>query len=93
MSRLNPKASLSMKAAWDLARKGQRIYGGTTRQYLAEALRQSWAEVKGSPVTKAADELRAMIRANREKPPVALTPYLAQFSNRTHRRIWADSRL
>ena len=35
-----------MRRAWGLARDGARRFGGTVRAYLAEALRQAWAEVK-----------------------------------------------
>ena len=35
-----------LRRAWSLARDGARRFGGAVRAYLAEALRQSWAEVK-----------------------------------------------
>ncbi len=35
-----------LRRAWGLARDGARRFGGTVRAYFAEALRQSWAEVK-----------------------------------------------
>ncbi len=35
-----------MRCAWGLARDGARRFGGTVRAYLAEALRQAWAEAK-----------------------------------------------
>ncbi len=35
-----------MRRAWALARAGAARFGGTVRAYFAEALRQSWAEVK-----------------------------------------------
>ena len=42
--RLDRRALL--RRAWGLARDGARRFGGTVRAYFAEALRQSWAEVK-----------------------------------------------
>ena len=42
--RLDKRALL--RRAWGLARDGARRFGGTVRAYLAEALRQSWAEAK-----------------------------------------------
>lgn len=94
MSRLNPKASLAMKAAWAMARKGRVIFGGTVRQYMREALRLAWADVKAHSVTKAYDELRADLAAKRKQPArSAPTAYLARFANSTHRHIWAGSRL
>jgi len=42
--RLDRRALL--RRAWALARAGVVRFGGTVRAYLAEALRQSWAEVK-----------------------------------------------
>ena len=40
-----------LRRAWGLARDGARRFGGTVRAYLAEALRQSWAEVKARIAT------------------------------------------
>lgn len=93
MRYLSPKAKLAMKAAWEMARKGQRIYGGQVRQYLREALRLAWADVKADPVTRAADDLIAHIRATRNTPPAVASAYLARYAGSVHRRIWADNRL
>ena len=51
-----------LRRAWGLARDGARRFGGTVRAYLAEALRQSWAEAKaGLAVAVAmAEDRRAM---------------------------------
>ena len=35
-----------LRRAWGLARDGARRFGGTVRLYLAEAMRQTWTEVK-----------------------------------------------
>jgi len=43
-ARLDCRALL--RRAWGLARAGARRFGGTVRAYLAEALRQAWAEAK-----------------------------------------------
>ncbi len=43
-------ARSAMKAAWRLARRGQTLYGGKLRSYLAEALRIAWRELKADPV-------------------------------------------
>jgi len=95
MSRPNPKASLAMKAAWEMARKGQASYGGPIRQYIREALRLAWVDVKAYPVTTAVDALLADLRAARSNPaPKAPTPHIGRFMGRTpNRRIWAGSRL
>ena len=58
--RLNRRALL--RRAWGLARAGAARFGGTVRAYLAEALRQSWAEVKARIATARAmaEDRRAM---------------------------------
>src|SRR5690625_407842 len=35
-----------MKRAWEIARKGQEKFGGKVSEYLSEALKMAWAEVK-----------------------------------------------
>jgi hypothetical protein len=35
-----------MRRAWAVARAGAAKFGGTVRAYIAEAVRQTWAEVK-----------------------------------------------
>lgn len=35
-----------MTRAWEIARSGQKKFGGTAKEYFAEALRMAWAEVK-----------------------------------------------
>ena len=36
-----------MKRAWEIAKAGAVIYGGSAKMYFAEALRIAWREVKG----------------------------------------------
>lgn len=61
--RSNHKAKIAMKRAWELARKGRSIFGGSVRQYLAEALREAWAALKADPVVREAEKIIAGIRA------------------------------
>jgi lysozyme family protein len=35
-----------MKRAWEIAKEGQRKFGGKVKEYFAQALRIAWAEVK-----------------------------------------------
>ena len=58
--RLDKRALL--RRAWGLARDGARRFGGPIRAYFAEALRQSWAEVKARIATARAmaEDRRAM---------------------------------
>ena len=37
-----------MKRAWEIAREGQSKFGGKAVEYFAEALKNAWAEAKGS---------------------------------------------
>lgn len=37
-----------MRRAWELAKAGAAIYGGSVKMYFAEALRMAWKEAKGS---------------------------------------------
>jgi hypothetical protein len=37
-----------MTLAWEIARKGQKKFGGKVREYIAEALRQAWRIVKNA---------------------------------------------
>lgn len=41
-----------MKAAWVLARKGAKRFGGKPSQYIAAALRQTWELAKAQPTVK-----------------------------------------
>jgi len=40
-----------MTLAWDIARKGQKKFGGKVKEYIAEALRQAWRIVKNAMTT------------------------------------------
>jgi hypothetical protein len=59
-----------LRRAWGLARDGARRFGGTVRAYFAEALRQSWAEVKARIATARA---MAEDRLDLERSFLALT--------------------
>lgn len=61
--RRNPSAKLAMKAAWKLVRRAQAIFGGNARLYIAEALRQAWAELNADPVELECRRLIAQLRA------------------------------
>lgn len=37
-----------MTLAWEIARKGQKKFGGKVKEYIAEALRQAWRIVKNA---------------------------------------------
>lgn len=37
-----------MKKAWEIAREGQKKFGGKVKEYFAQALRMAWAIVKGA---------------------------------------------
>ena len=73
-SRSNAKAKLAMTSAWRLARRLQTLRGGFVRQYLSEALKQAWAEVKASQVVNEAYKLMAEIRAAKLSNPVQYIP-------------------
>src|ERR1700722_551568 len=49
-----------MKAAWAMARKGARRYGGRAQSYIAVAMRLSWQRVSRSKVTIPLSILRTM---------------------------------
>lgn len=59
---------LVMRRAWASARKAQAIYGGTVRQYIAEAMRQEWADLLANPVRQEVAAIIASIRAHRQTP-------------------------
>lgn len=40
-----------MSRAWEIARQGQRWFGGNVKQYFAEALRMAWAETRDRRVS------------------------------------------
>lgn len=40
-----------MTKAWEIARKGAKKYGGSVKQYFAEALKMAWAIVKQTATT------------------------------------------
>ncbi len=43
-----------MKKAWDIAKKGQKKFGGKVSEYLAAALKMSWALTRKTRVTTTA---------------------------------------
>ena len=61
----NPDARHAMRDAWRLARRGQTLYGGKVRDYLAEALRIAWAEVKADPIVQECKRIIAATRARK----------------------------
>jgi Streptococcus thermophilus bacteriophage Gp111 protein len=84
VSRSNPSAKLAMQNAWRLVREGQAIYGGSRRQYIREALKIAWAELKANPVHRACLEMIASLRAEKRQPKSAstLSPGLQAAANR-----------
>lgn len=36
-----------MKRAWQIAREGQKKFGGKVREYISESMKMAWAEAKG----------------------------------------------
>jgi len=64
----NPASTIAMRNAWRLAREGWRIYGGSPRTYIREALRIAWAELKAHPVFQACQELIGRLEAERRQP-------------------------
>ena len=48
-----------MKKAWEIARKGQKQFGGKVSEYLSEALKMAWAIIKKGAVKMGIVELRA----------------------------------
>jgi hypothetical protein len=58
-------ARSAMIEAWSLARRGATIFGGPVRTYLAEALRQAWAELKADPVVQEVDKIISAIKARK----------------------------
>jgi len=85
---LNPSAKFAMVNAWRLAREGWAIYGGSPRQYIAEALRIAWAELKSDPVHRACVQMVAEIRAARANPQPSpqLSPGLMAAAHRWRAR-------
>jgi len=59
------KSKLAMSRAWDMARKGQTIYGGPVKSFLREALRLAWADLNADPVMNAFDSMIADIRSGK----------------------------
>jgi hypothetical protein len=72
--RTNAKAKLAMEWAWRYARRLQTLRGGSVRQYMSEALKQAWAEVKADPTVAEADKIIAEIRAAKINNPVRYIP-------------------
>ena len=62
-----PGARTAMKDAWRLARRGQAVFGGPVRAYLAEALRIAWAELKADPVFQECQTIIAEIRTRKAR--------------------------
>lgn len=75
-----------MKDAWRAARKAQTIFGGSVRQYIAEAMRQAWAELLADPVYQETRRIIARSRAYRQSPQAhAVSSYRA---NRSSAGAW-----
>lgn len=88
-----------MTKAWEIAKEGQKNFGGKVKEYFAEALRMAWAEYKQANAPKTEIELPADSR--RWKTWVAaivgkhpkfklnrkfLTPYeVDQYGDKTYR--------
>lgn len=49
------KMKLIMKNAWEIARRGQKKYGGKISEYFVEALKISWALYKKEKARKGGD--------------------------------------
>ncbi len=82
-----PGARTAMKEAWRLARRGQSVFGGSLRAYLAEALRIAWTELKADPVFQECQIIIAEIRARKARlggPHVAAS----RFSHRAYGGAW-----
>ncbi len=62
-----PGARTAMKEAWRVARRGQAVFGGSLRSYLAEALRIAWAELKADPVFQECQIIIGEIRARQAR--------------------------
>ncbi len=60
--RTNRKARLAMRDAWAMVRRACTLYGGTARQYISEALRIAWAELKANPIVQETDRIIAETR-------------------------------
>ena len=56
-----------MKRAWEIARKGQKQFGGKVKEYFAQALVIAWAELKSR---------KAQLKAIQEKSLVIFGEYL-----------------
>lgn len=51
-----------MKRAWEIAKEGQKKFGGKVKEYFSQALKMAWAEVK-TPGKKTVKEVADMIQA------------------------------
>jgi hypothetical protein len=49
-----------MKRAWQLAKAGQMIYGGTVKMYLSESLKIAWREMKGETKEQVVERLAGL---------------------------------
>ena len=67
--------STIMRKAWGIARHNAKHGGGTVRTYIAQALRQSWAEAKA--LAKRTAESNARVQAAIEQIKASHTPAAA----------------
>ncbi len=50
MPKTNPAARIACRNAWASIRRAKAIYGGSARDYLSEAMRLAWADLRTDPV-------------------------------------------
>ena len=85
----NTGARIAMKEAWRLARRGQTVFGGSVRAYLAEALRLAWAELKADPVFQEVQTIIANIRAHKARLDGG-HPASSRYATRANCSAWAS---
>ena len=77
MPKTNPAARIACRRAWAEIRRAKAIYGGSARDYLSEAMRQAWADLRTDPVMLCARQIIAENRARRaagaSKPRASFT--------------------
>lgn len=55
-----------MKRAWEIAKEGQKKFGGKVKEYFRIALKMAWAESKGSTFTEEKLAERIILVANHD---------------------------
>jgi hypothetical protein len=65
MPKTNPAARIACRNAWASIRRAKAIYGGNARDYLSEAMRLAWADLRTDPVMLCARQIIAENRARR----------------------------